>query len=99
MVRSGFEAPLLGQVVLRLLLVEGDALRLVADDAMKPPGKECHPLGQHRLEVSFWREALQHAFAMLFPVLGLLDARDDRGGGADAMSRGVPAYDLFTFFS
>jgi hypothetical protein len=39
------------QVVLCLLLVKGDTLGLVADDAVKAPGEQRHLFGQHPLQV------------------------------------------------
>jgi hypothetical protein len=42
----------LGQVLLRLLLVEGDALGLVAGDAVEPPGEQRHPFCEHQFQVT-----------------------------------------------
>src|SRR5918998_2196505 len=41
-------------------------------------------------------EALHHAFAVL-PIFAPLYARDDRGGGADAVPCGVPPHHLLAF--
>src|SRR5215203_4072722 len=93
------ETPSLGQVVLGLLLEEGDALSLVAGHAVEPPRKQRHPFSQHRLEVSFRLKTLQHAAAMLFPILSLLHSRNDRSGGADAVAGSVPAHYFFACFA
>src|SRR3712207_3337296 len=42
-------------------------------------------------------EALHHAFAVLLPIFAPLYARDDRGGGADAVPCGVPPHHLLAF--
>ena len=55
------ESPLPGQVILHSLLVERDALGLVADNAVQSPREESHPLGQDRLQMPLGREALQGA--------------------------------------
>src|SRR5215217_7872765 len=97
MVGARFEASLPGQVILHPLLVERDALFFVANDATQSPGQERYLLGQRHLKVTFRREALQHAFAMLFPIFFSLYARDHRSGGAEAMFCGVPANHLLAF--
>jgi hypothetical protein len=61
-------------------LEEGDALGLVADDAVQPPQEQGHPFGQPELQVPDRGKALQHAFSVLLPLLFLLHPGDDRGG-------------------
>src|SRR5215210_8231415 len=92
------ETPPVCKVVFRLLLEEGDALCLVAGDAMEPPREDRHPFCQDQLQVPFRREAIEHAIPVLLPVLSLLDPGDDRGGGAYAVASGVPAHHLLAPF-
>src|SRR5829696_4565331 len=92
------ETPAICQVVLRLLLDESDALGFVAGHAVQPPREQGHPFGQHELQVSHWREALEHSVSMLLPVFSLLHPRDDRGGGADAVAGGIPTGHFLALF-
>lgn len=80
-------------------LVAGDLLQglLVRQEALPTHPPEI-PLDQHRLQMSLRLQALEHAVAVFLPILFPLYARDDRSGRADAMSCGVPAYDLLPFF-
>src|SRR5215212_9675156 len=92
------ETPPIGQVVLRILLEEGNALCLVAGHAVKPPGEKRDPLGEHGFEVSAWGEAFERAEKVALPVLTGLDSGDHGSWGTYPVAGSVPARHLLTPF-
>ena len=75
-----------------VLLYQSNLFRLVPGRAPQPPGGEDNPLGEGGFQHPVGREAGQHRFAVVFPVLRGFNVIDHGAQGIDAVADAVLRY-------